>query len=61
MKGGEIMFNSEELFALSIEILKAKNDLSRLTPSETFYKFVDIYVELKNSNNDVKSDKTKWV
>lgn len=55
------MFNSEELFALSIDILKAKNDLSRLTPSETFYKFVDIYVELKNANNDVKSDRTKWV
>ena len=55
------MFNSEELFALSIEILKAKNDLSRLTPSETFYKFVDIYVELKKANNDVKSDMNKWV
>lgn len=55
------MFTPEELFALSIDILKSKNDLNRLTPTEAYYKFVDIYVELKKANHDVQSDRTKWV
>lgn len=55
------MFTPEELFDLCLEILKSKYDLSKLTPAEAYYKFVDIFVELKKANHDVQSDRSKWV